>query len=98
MNKEYEIAYWPLVILAGGHLIRVLCGPGRALLQMKDREAEFLRITFWTTFAAIMLTLLNSGVWCYRGCSASFEVATSGIIAAVVCSRNLTLILQSLAR
>ena len=91
MNKEYEIAYWPLVILAGGHLIRVLCGPGRALLQMKDREAEFLRITFWTTFAAIMLTLPLTQQFGAIGAAvaASFEVATSGIIAAVVCSRNL---------
>lgn len=91
MNEEYAIAYWPLVILAGGHLIRVLCGPGRALLQMKDREAEFLRITLWTTFAAIMLALPLTQELGAIGAAiaASFEVATSGIIAALVCSRHL---------
>lgn len=91
MNKEYEIAYCPLLILSGAHLIRVLCGPGRALLQMKDREADFLAITFWTTCAAIMLTLpltLKFGV-IGAAIAASFEVAASGIIAAIVCSRQL---------
>lgn len=91
MNKEYETAYWPLLILSAGHLIRVLCGPGRALLQMQDREAEFLRITIWTTFASIMLILpLTLGFGAIGAAiAASFEVAASGIVGALVCSRHL---------
>ena len=91
MNEEYRSAYAALLILSGGHLLRVLSGPGRALLQMQGHEAEFLKLTFWVSISSLLLLVplvLIMGVL-GAAIATALELAASGIIAAILCKRNL---------
>lgn len=90
-GNEFSFANGALLIIAAGHLSKVLSGPGQAILQMMGQEGQFLRISLWVN--GVTLLLLIPAVWMFGIYGAAFatgaELLSIGVIGAWFCYRNL---------
>ncbi|WP_108838564.1 lipopolysaccharide biosynthesis protein [Tateyamaria sp. Alg231-49] len=88
---EFSHAQSVLVLIAGGHLFKCLCGPGAALLQMMGQEAQFLRLALFVS-GSVLLSLVPL-IWMFglygAALATGLELALIGGLACWVARRKL---------
>lgn len=82
-SEQFAFAHWALVLIAFGYLIKALCGPGPALLQMMGQESQFLKLSLWVS--GISVTSLVPMIWAFglygAAFATGFELALTGVMA-----------------
>ena len=83
-DATFKSAQPALVVIAAGYLIKVLCGPGAAVLQMMGQEARYLQMSLWingVTLAALVPLVLAFGIT-GAAMATGTELAATGLAAA----------------